>query len=565
MDTGSGTHMSPMVHMGPISPESWPGKRLSMFPEAGMKRTGVFSCTAGSGRNTEIIQAIKIGTSGGIWPEKFTVTVNVGENVYLKFLSHDDKQTVWRHHGQVIPQESDMVHSISSISKSHAGIYECYSAPRDKHSIQSYRPSDQGIMRLIVRECAEGRWNPPYCGRTCKCKNGGFCDDKTGECVCPPGFKGTNCESACGGNRFGADCQFSCKQGGSSYGEDAEECKSRQFCLPDPYGCSCGTGFQGLECSEGCTLGSYGADCKQECHCKRPDLCNRFTGSCTMGCAAGWMGPSCQEECEPGAWGENCEQKCHCDGDVPCDKVNGKCPGGQCAHPFTGRSCQTDVIDECESNPCQHGGTCTDRVLLYECTCVNGTTGKSCEIDIDDCQSSPCKNGGSCIDDGILKFKCECQPGFIGRICETDIDDCQSNRCDNGATCVDKIDDYSCSCKSGYIGKYCEEICPPGSYYDDKFVACSLCDITSYQDKPGQAFCIPCPMGTETQQNGTTSVSECLADNILQVNASVDSLIFIIVGIVGALIVVGAGVLIWYYGYHKKKNRLERVTIRRAW
>jgi len=44
----------------------------------------------------------------------------------------------------------------------------------------------------------------------------------------------------------------------------------------------------------GCPRGRFGADCKQDCHCKRPDLCNRFSGACTMGCAAGWKGESCQ-------------------------------------------------------------------------------------------------------------------------------------------------------------------------------------------------------------------------------------------------------------------------------
>ena len=44
----------------------------------------------------------------------------------------------------------------------------------------------------------------------------------------------------------------------------------------------------------GCAIGRYGADCKQECHCKRQDLCDRFTGSCALGCASGWRGPACQ-------------------------------------------------------------------------------------------------------------------------------------------------------------------------------------------------------------------------------------------------------------------------------
>ena len=35
--------------------------------------------------------------------------------------------------------------------------------------------------------------------------------------------------------------------------------------------------------------------------------------------------------------------------------------------------------DECESNPCQHGGTCSDRVNYYACTCSTGSEGSNCE------------------------------------------------------------------------------------------------------------------------------------------------------------------------------------------
>lgn len=36
-------------------------------------------------------------------------------------------------------------------------------------------------------------------------------------------------------------------------------------------------------------------------------------------------------------------------------------------------------VDECASDPCQHGGTCIDGHLSYECTCAGGYTGNVCE------------------------------------------------------------------------------------------------------------------------------------------------------------------------------------------
>ena len=36
-------------------------------------------------------------------------------------------------------------------------------------------------------------------------------------------------------------------------------------------------------------------------------------------------------------------------------------------------------IDECESDPCQNGGTCDDHVNSFTCECVDGFTGLHCE------------------------------------------------------------------------------------------------------------------------------------------------------------------------------------------
>ena len=36
-------------------------------------------------------------------------------------------------------------------------------------------------------------------------------------------------------------------------------------------------------------------------------------------------------------------------------------------------------IDECDSEPCQHGGVCTNLVDSYSCDCPNGYDGDDCE------------------------------------------------------------------------------------------------------------------------------------------------------------------------------------------
>ena len=61
----------------------------------------------------------------------------------------------------------------------------------------------------------------------------------------------------------------------------------------------------------------------------------------------------------------------------------------------TGSSCEE--INECEPDPCENGGTCTDLVNAYSCACVPGYTDANCATDIDECDPDPCENGGTYV------------------------------------------------------------------------------------------------------------------------------------------------------------------------
>lgn len=76
-------------------------------------------------------------------------------------------------------------------------------------------------------------------------------------------------------------------------------------------------------------------------------------------------------------------------------------------------------INVCSSNPCRNDGQCypaspTD----YTCSCVNGYTGKECEIAPNQCdQLTPCQNGGTCHGN-TTKYHCDCPLGYTGINCE---------------------------------------------------------------------------------------------------------------------------------------------------
>ena len=52
---------------------------------------------------------------------------------------------------------------------------------------------------------------------------------------------------ACGLNRFGWDCEHQCEEG------SIPSCEGSVFCMPDPVGCSCMTGWMGAKCNQGKT------------------------------------------------------------------------------------------------------------------------------------------------------------------------------------------------------------------------------------------------------------------------------------------------------------------------
>ncbi|XP_071838026.1 uncharacterized protein [Apostichopus japonicus] len=308
------------------------------------KTFGVFDCTAKiNGKDDTTVSHIRMRSDADIFPANDllsqTFSINDSE-VSINMMSPTGRNVstfMWMKDNVPISSTDGLSNYtiMRPLQLDDAGVFECY--------IDGERSqAKQALNLLIVRACPATRWGPPACTGVCNsCYNGGICDENTGECVCPPGFKGDECKTECGYNRFGDDCEFRC-----SVSNEAKKCSGYLFCLRHPFGCRCVTGYNGIACNRGCEPGTYGASCLQTCHCNTSQ-CNPFTGECDAGCSSGWNGSNCQE-CDGNFYGSDCSQKCHCDKER-CNRESGLCQTGGCLPQwvdlFPPFSCQTGLID----------------------------------------------------------------------------------------------------------------------------------------------------------------------------------------------------------------------------
>ncbi|XP_028826438.1 fibrillin-2-like isoform X2 [Denticeps clupeoides] len=156
-----------------------------------------------------------------------------------------------------------------------------------------------------------------------------------------------------------------------------------------------------------------------------------------------------------------------------CDQISGgacTCINGISAD---GHFCQSDV-DECAVQPsiCGPNSNCTNTILSYNCSCLNGFNVKipgfsinnvnnTCQ-DIDECAVIPsvCGPNSNCTNT-IGSYNCSClngfsvtSPGFSINVSNTcqDVNECAviPSVCGPNSNCTNTIGSYTCSCLNGF-------------------------------------------------------------------------------------------------------------------
>ena len=124
---------------------------------------------------------------------------------------------------------------------------------------------------------------------------------------------------------------------------------------------------------------------------------------------------------------------------------------------WEGDRCETDV-DECadelfNAKCAQANEHCVNQLGGANCACdpgweyhANGTC-----VDVDECQQNPCFHGGACTDLGTLAYACDCIKGWDGKNCEKDWNECTMgiHACHANASCINTQGSTSASATPG--------------------------------------------------------------------------------------------------------------------
>ncbi|CAL1282886.1 unnamed protein product [Larinioides sclopetarius] len=183
--------------------------------------------------------------------------------------------------------------------------------------------------------------------------------------------------------------------------------------------------------------------------------------------------------------------------------------------------------NECNSNPCKNGGTCTDTYNGFICNCPSNWEGSTCESDINECSryagtSLGCQNGATCINT-LGGYSCNCPANWFGIHCTQQHDDCSSashqELCGHG-TCIDEKralpgqPKYRCICDAGWQAGSSGPACTVDiDECNGPVRRCSVNPPVVCINLPGSFHCGPCPAGYTGTGHTCADINECEMNN----------------------------------------------------
>jgi hypothetical protein len=304
------------------------------------------------------------------------------------------------------------------------------------------------------------------------CENGGMCNKRSGTCVCPFGFGGTNCKplkAECAKGMGGLECSghgvcgagtCSCLAGfingllgacevqkrcpSSAIGGQQLECSGAGACDPRSFTCACDEGRSGANCAlvkAKCPNDAAGKECSNVGGC----LVAAGLAKCV--CPPGRSGAACQIKATcPVVGGKVCNGAGTCSPLTNLCRCDGKAYGADCSKTRTCPKARADlgsvyVLDEvaADATPCSGRGKCNSEELVFagkvftrlSCACHRGFTGAACQNEVLPCpvdslgrvcggtmergQEAFSASGGKC---DASSGKCYCARGRTGAACD---------------------------------------------------------------------------------------------------------------------------------------------------
>ncbi|XP_019627704.1 PREDICTED: uncharacterized protein LOC109472382 isoform X29 [Branchiostoma belcheri] len=174
--------------------------------------------------------------------------------------------------------------------------------------------------------------------------------------------------------------------------------------------CSCSTGYTG----DGLVSGTGCSDICDPNPCENGGTCTKRGNSYNCKCSPGYAGRNCEKDIDACS-AKPCHVQATCkDKPAPAIDATCTCKSGYLGDGLVNGTGCSD-INECESNPCQNGGTCTDMVNGYDCRCTQEYGGPNCDIEKERCMSTPGRPMARCHVNGYCNGqRCICNDGYRG-------------------------------------------------------------------------------------------------------------------------------------------------------